>query len=69
MTPREVLSTRSRAFQTRRDEIDGLSDRELVGEMVAEPRLLRRPILVGDGAHLIGAKNAELQQFVEEIRR
>lgn len=69
MTSREVLSTRSRAYQTHRDEIDRLDDRELVREMVAEPTLLRRPILVGDGAHLVGAKNAELQQFVREIAR
>lgn len=69
MTPRHVLSTRSRVYQSRRDEIDSLNDRELVREMVTEPTLLRRPIVVGDGAHLIGAKNAELQQFVEKMQR
>ncbi|CAN5649148.1 MAG: hypothetical protein H0V47_10305 [Chloroflexia bacterium] len=66
VTPRDVLSTRSRAYQARRDEIERFTAEELIQEMVAEPTLIRRPLLVGNGAHAIGGKKSDLAQFIQE---
>lgn len=68
VSPRDVLSTRSRVYQSRRDEIDALSDDELIQEMLAEPTLLRRPILLSDGAYVVGSRNADLEQFAADVR-
>lgn len=63
-----MLSTRSRVYQARRDELDAMSDDDLVGAMVAEPTLIRRPILVADRAHVVGAKRVDLDRFIVDIQ-
>lgn len=50
--PGDILSKRSRVYQARRDEIDAMSDDELLAEMVHEPTLIRRPLIL-DGDRLI----------------
>lgn len=67
VSPRESLSRRSRVYQSRSDELDALSDDELIRQIVAEPTLLRRPIIVGDQKHMIGAKKTDLEQFVQTV--
>jgi arsenate reductase-like glutaredoxin family protein len=59
----DLLSRRSRAYQARRDELDALSDDDLIQEMVKEPTLIRRPIVVSDAAHVVGSRKADLDAF------
>jgi arsenate reductase-like glutaredoxin family protein len=47
-----VLSKRSKAYRERSAEIDAMSDDEVLDAMVAEPTLLRRP-LIQDGGQLV----------------
>lgn len=69
LSAHDVLSKRSRPYLARRDEIDGLDDDALIRAMVGEPRLVRRPIVTAASAHVVGAKQADLEQFVDEIQR
>lgn len=66
--PRDVLSRRSRAYQGRRDEIDAMSDEALIAAMVAEPTLIRRPIVVSGDAYVVGSRKADLERFVQSDR-
>lgn len=59
-----VLSTRSKVYKERQEEIDGLSEDALVDLMIEEPTLLRRPIVVGAGSVLIGHNPARLETLI-----
>ncbi|HBY46120.1 MAG TPA: hypothetical protein DEG70_07670 [Chloroflexi bacterium] len=48
----DILSRRSRVYQARRDEIDAMTGGELLDEMIREPTLIRRPLIL-DGNRLI----------------
>jgi arsenate reductase (glutaredoxin) len=65
MSPRDILSTRSKAYQQRRDDIDGMSDDELLAAMVEEPTLIRRPIVVSGDEHVVGSRKADLERLAE----
>lgn len=54
MSAKQVMSTRSRAFQARKDEIEALDDDGLIAAMVNEPTLLRRPMIVSDTGIIVG---------------
>lgn len=61
---RDVLSTRSRVFRARANEIDALDDVTLLDLMVEEPTLLRRPLVVGDHGVVIGHNPKQLEELI-----
>lgn len=67
ISPRDALSTRSRVYQGRRDEIDQLDDRALIELMTEEPTLIRRPIVVSGDRWTIGSRKADLEQLAATI--
>ena len=52
--PRDVLSTRSKVYKARSEEIDALDDDALLTLMTEEPTLLRRPLVIGTSGHVVG---------------
>jgi len=61
---RDVLSTRSKVYKDNQSEIDGLSDDALLGRMIDEPTLLRRPIVIGAGGAIVGHNPKRLEALV-----
>ena len=66
LTPREILSTRSKVYQTRAAEIDSLDDDALLMLMLEEPTLIRRPVVMGSGDVVIGHSPAKLTALIEQ---
>lgn len=66
VNPKDVLSTRSKAYRSRADEIDALSDDDLIVAMIEEPTLLRRPLTVIHGTLIVGASRQALERVVED---
>jgi arsenate reductase len=66
LSPADVLSTRSRVYQARRDEIDAMDDDALLEAMVAEPTLLRRPLIVAEDMSVTGFDRKRLEQLAGE---
>lgn len=64
LTPRDVLSKRSRAYKARALDEDQLSDEELIAVMVEEPTLLRRPLVVSDEDTVIGHNANQLSKLI-----
>jgi len=60
LSPRELLSTRSRAYRELGLDKREVSDEELIELMVQEPGLLRRPIVVIDTVVVIGSDRKRL---------
>lgn len=61
LTPRDVLSRRSRAFKTLiGDREASLTDDGLLALLVQEPTLLRRPLAVRAGRAVVGFDRAGL---------
>jgi Spx/MgsR family transcriptional regulator len=60
----DVLSRRSRVYKERRLEEAGLTDDELLDLMVEEPTLLRRPIVIGQHAVVVGHNDARLRDLI-----
>ncbi len=67
ISPRDALSTRSRVYQARRDEIDQMDDRALIELMIEEPTLIRRPIVVSGDSWTIGSRKADLEQLAATV--
>lgn len=64
LTPRDVLSKRSKVYQARAEEIDALDDDALLSLMLIEPTLLRRPLVIGDGSVIVGHNETRLADMV-----
>lgn len=64
--PREVLSTRSKAYRSDPNRYDKASDEELVQAMVAEPTLLRRPIVLSQSGVVVGYDRGALESVIAE---
>ncbi len=64
--PMDVLSTRSRVYRDRRAEIDAMDDEELLAAMVAEPTLVRRPLVISEGRLVTGFDRQGLQSIAEQ---
>lgn len=70
LTPRDVLSRRSRAFKSLiGDREASLTDDELLALMVQEPTLLRRPLAARAGQAVIGFDRAGLGALAGASRR
>lgn len=64
-TPGEMVSTRARAYRDLDIAARQPSDDELIGLMVAEPRLLRRPLAIGRGRSAVGFDAAALTALAD----
>lgn len=65
LTPREVLSKRSKVYQARSAEIDDLDDPALLDLMLQEPTLLRRPIVIGNDETVVGHNASDLATLID----
>ncbi len=65
LTPRDVLSKRARAYKELVGDRD-LSDDELLDLMIAEPTLLRRPLVIAGDTSVIGFDRVGLERLVSE---
>ena len=67
LTPRDVLSRRSRSYKMHvGDQLDSLTDDDLLQLMVEDPTLLRRPLAVRDGRAVVGFDRAGLTELAGE---
>ncbi len=66
MTPIDVLSKRSKVYQARRDEIDAMDDGALLEAMVAEPTLIRRPLIVAGDEAITGFDRKGLTRLADQ---
>lgn len=65
----EIISYRSQAYQNLEDDIDTLSMNELLELFIAEPSLIRRPIIMDERRLQIGYNEEEIRMFLpREIR-
>lgn len=64
LSPREVLSRRSRVYQARAVEIDAMDDDALLDLMLQEPTLLRRPIVIKEGTAVVGHNAGALAALI-----
>ena len=65
----DVLSTRSRVYKERGEEIDATSDDGLLDLMLEEPTLLRRPLVTGFGRTILGHHPSKLSELIDEARQ
>lgn len=65
LTPRDVLSTRSRAYQQLDLANLDPGDDELLDLMIAEPTLLKRPIVISGDQHVVGFSKPQLDALVQ----
>lgn len=67
LTPRDLLSTRSRPHHDLGLAERDLSDDELIGLMAEHPALLRRPLLVVDDKPLIGFNQTAYEDVARQL--
>ncbi len=65
----ELFSWRSPSAKQYKDQKDDLNDSDLIGLMMEEPRLIRRPIAIridDTSRHVLGGKKADLEALAQE---
>ena len=62
----DALSTRSRAYADLKLATKELSDAEILELMVKEPTLLRRPLVIGNGAAVVGFNAGDIQTLIDQ---
>jgi Spx/MgsR family transcriptional regulator len=67
MSPSKLVSTRSAVYRSEGLGDRDLSDDEWIERMLAEPRLLRRPILVTDDGVEIGFNRDRYEQIATRL--
>ena len=66
----EIISTRSRAFQQLKINLDDLSIDQLLDLVEKNPSLLRRPIIIDDRRLQVGYNEDEIRRFLpRQVRR
>jgi Spx/MgsR family transcriptional regulator len=65
----DILSTRSRIYKDRSEEIDGLGNDALLDLMIEEPTLLRRPLVINGDTVIIGHNPKQLADLIAEEQR
>ncbi len=66
----DIISKRSKVIQENNYNIDEMSTNELVDFIIANPSVLRRPIILNDTNFQIGYDSEEIDAFVpEELRK
>lgn len=61
----ELLNKRGKVYKERKDELEAMTDGELIGEMAREPKLIRRPILVKGNDVIVGFKEKEFEALLD----
>ncbi len=69
LTPRDVLSKRSKVYRARSAEIDALTDDQLLSLMLEEPTLLRRPIVIGGDEVVVGHNATKLAELIDQANQ
>lgn len=67
MHPSELVSSRSTPYRKEKLADRDLSEEELLERMLAEPRLIRRPVLVTDDEVIIGFNRARLEGVAKRL--
>lgn len=65
----ELFSWRSPSAKRYRDRRDELSDADLIGLMLDEPRLIRRPIVIradDPSRHTLGGRKTDLEAISQD---
>lgn len=60
----DIISTRSKAFQEMKRDLDDLSMAELVDFIQKNPSVLKRPIIVNENSFVVGYDDDEITAFV-----
>jgi arsenate reductase len=66
LTPHDALSKRSRAYKDLGLAGRTVSDDELLDLMIAEPTLLRRPLVIGEKGSTLGFDRKRLEELTRE---
>jgi arsenate reductase len=66
LTPHDALSKRSRAYKDLGLAGRTVSDDELLDLMIAEPTLLRRPLVIGGKGSALGFDRKRLEELTRE---
>lgn len=64
LTPREILSRRSKVYKARTEEIEALDDDALLDLMLVEPTLLRRPLVTKGDEVIVGHNATKLAELI-----
>ena len=64
LSPRELMRTKEPEYRERQLDDPGLSRDALIAAMVANPRLIERPILVKDGRAALGRPPEKLLEIL-----
>lgn len=65
----DIISTRSKIFQDNDLDIDEMSMRELTDFIIANPSVLRRPIIIDDDKMQVGYNEDEIRTFIPKRLR
>lgn len=66
LTPHDALSKRSRAYKELGLAGRTVSDDELLDLMIAEPTLLRRPLVIAEKGSVLGFDRNRLEELTRE---
>jgi arsenate reductase (glutaredoxin) len=67
MKPSELVSTRSSPYRNENLGEQGLSEDQWLEKMLAEPRLIRRPIFVSDDCVEVGFSKARYEEIARDL--
>lgn len=69
LEPGDLISTRSRPYKERNLGESDLDDEQMLDLMIEEPRLLRRPIVIGEDRVIVGHDEQALRDLIASMRR
>lgn len=64
LKPSDVLSTRSQAYTEKDLASKDLSENDILDLILEEPRLLKRPLVIGNGKVVVGHNEAKLAELI-----
>lgn len=60
----EMVNKKGIVYKARKDELEGLSEEELIQEMAKEPKLIRRPLIVLEDKIIVGYDEKQLEKLL-----
>ena len=64
LKPSDILSTRSKAYTSKDLASKTLAEDDILDLMLDEPRLLKRPLVIGNGKVVVGHNESKLAELV-----